>query len=172
VIAEKKTKGTRSAGPNVEGGSQEARKVAAAILEVLAGGVTPTDAAGALGVSVARYYQLESRALEGLVTGCEPRAKGPGRSPDRALAALTREHDRTKRELARSQALTRAAQRAVGLSLLHAQKKVDGKPGKRRRKPVVRAFRAAERLKVPGPQPEAVAGARVENLAGALAASG
>jgi hypothetical protein len=167
-----KKKGTRCAGPDVKGGSQEARKAAAAILEVLAGGLTPTDAAGALGVSVPRYYILESRALEGMVTGCEPRAKGPGKSPDHALATLTREHERTKRELARSQALTRAAQRAVGLSLLHAQKKSDGKPGKRRRKPVVRALRAVERLKVPGSQPDAVVGARSENLAGALAASG
>jgi hypothetical protein len=167
-----KKKGTRCAGPDVKGGSPEARKTAAAILEVLAGGISPTDAAGALGVSVPRYYQLECRALEGMVTGCEPRAKGPGKSPDRALAALTREHERTKRELARSQALARAAQRAVGLSSLHAQKKSDGKPGKRRHKPMVRALRAAERLKVAGSQPEAAAGARIENLAGALAASG
>ena len=166
-----KKKATRCAGPDVKGGSLEARRVAAAVLEVLAGGLTPTEAAGALGVSVPRYYQLECRALEGLVTGCEPRARGPGKSPDRALAMLTREHERLKRELARSQALARAAQRAVGLSLLHAQKKAEGQPGKRRRRPVIRAFRAAERLKLPEPQPETTVGAGSENLAGTLAGS-
>jgi hypothetical protein len=167
-----KKKGARTAGPDVKGGSPEARKAAAAVLEVLAGGSTPTDAAGALGVSLPRYYLLETRALEGMVTGCEPRAKGPGRSPDRALAVLTREHERTKRELARAQALARAAQRAVGLSLLQAQKKSEGRPGKRRRKPVVRALRAAERLKAPGTPPEAAPGTGSENLAGAVAVGG
>ena len=171
MIAEKKTKGLRSAGPKVDGGSQEARKVAAAVLEVLAGGVTPKDAAAALGVSLGRYYQLEIRAMEGLVAGCEPRAKGPGRNPGREMAVMTRELERTKRELARTQALARAAQRAVGLSALHAQKKPEGKPGKRHRKPVVRALRAAEHLKVPAPQPQTGAVARSENLAGALAGS-
>lgn len=144
--------------------------MAAAILEVLAGGLTPTDAAGALGVSVQRYYILESRALEGMVTGCEPRSKGRGRSPDRELATLARDHERTKRDLARAQALARAAQRAVGLSLLQGQKKPEGKPGKRRRRPVVRALRAAERMKFSGPQPEAAD--KSENLAGALAVGG
>ena len=147
-----KKKATRCAGPDVKGGSLEARRVAAAVLEVLAGGLTPTEAAGALGVSVPRYYQLECRALEGLVTGCEPRARGPGKSPDRALAMLTREHERTKRELARSQALARAAQRAVGLSVLRSQKAPE-KGGRRRRRPVVRALRAAKRLKVDEPLP-------------------
>ena len=145
-------KATRCAGPDVKGGSPEARKVAAAVLEVLAGGITPTEAAGALGVSVPRYYQLECRALEGMVVGCEPRARGPGKSPDRALAMLTREHERTKRELARSQALARAAQRAVGLSVLRAQKAPE-KGGRRRRRPVVRALRAAQRLKAEEPLP-------------------
>lgn len=166
-----KKKGTRCAGPDVKGGSPEARKTAAAILEVLAGGITPTDAAGALGVSVPRYYQIECRAIEGMIVGCEPRSKGRGRSPDRVLATLAREHERTKRELARSQALARAAQRAVGLSSLHVQKKSDGKPGKRRHKPMVRALRAAERIKATPVQPEAVA-PKTENLAGAVAVGG
>jgi hypothetical protein len=43
------------------------KRQAAAILEVLAGARTPTEAATALAVSLPRYYQLESRALEGLV---------------------------------------------------------------------------------------------------------
>jgi len=170
VIGEGKAKAPRSAGPKVDGGSPEARRVTAAILEVLAGAVTPTDAARALGVSVGRYYQLECRALSGMVAGCEPRTKGPGRSLERELAALAREHERTKRELLRTQALARAAQRAVGLSALHAPKKPGGKPGKRHHKPVVRAMRAAERLKSSVTEPAIGAAARSENLAGAMAA--
>ena len=53
-------------------GSREALRLAACVLEVLAGLRGPTEAAGALGVSLARYYQLEQRALAGLVRGCEP----------------------------------------------------------------------------------------------------
>ena len=43
--------------------SREAQRFAAAILEVLAGVRTPTDAAAALGISVPRYYLWEQRAL-------------------------------------------------------------------------------------------------------------
>src|SRR5438477_8881944 len=56
--------------------SREARRLAAAILEVLAGARTPTEAATSLGLSVPRYYQVESRALEGLLAACAPRPKG------------------------------------------------------------------------------------------------
>ena len=47
--------------------SREAKQLAAAILEVLAGARTPTEAALALNLSVPRYYQLETQALRGLV---------------------------------------------------------------------------------------------------------
>jgi len=55
---------------------REARRLATLILEVLAGGRTPTEAAQALEISVPRYYQLEGRALRGLVAACEPRPRG------------------------------------------------------------------------------------------------
>ena len=55
--------------------SREAQRVAAAILEVLAGVRTPTEAAAAVGLSVPRYYLWEQRALEGLVRACEPRPR-------------------------------------------------------------------------------------------------
>jgi hypothetical protein len=72
--------------------SPEARKLAAAILEVLAGAQTPGEAAGSLGVSLARYYQLEMRALAGLVAACEDRRrKGRGRAGASELATLRRE---------------------------------------------------------------------------------
>src|SRR5947209_17562740 len=60
--------------------SREARQRAAAILEVLAGARSPTEAAQALGVSLPRYYLLEARALGGLLAACEPQP--PGRQVD------------------------------------------------------------------------------------------
>jgi hypothetical protein len=122
---------------------------------VLGGTLTPADAAAAMGVSPPRYYLLESRALEGLVSACEPRAKGPGHSLARELESLHREHERTRRELARAQALARASQRAVGLSLPQKPARAEGK---RKRRPVVRALRAAKHMKTE-PQAAPVPGA-------------
>ena len=61
---------------------QESRRQAAAILEVLAGVGTPTDAAKALSLSLVSYYKLEARALRGLVLGCQPVGRGPRPSPE------------------------------------------------------------------------------------------
>ena len=96
-----------SRGPNVKGGSREARCLAAAILEVMAGGMSPGEAASALGVSAQRYYVLETRALEGLIAGCEPRTKGRTRSAQAEVVELRRDKERMKEELARSQTLVR-----------------------------------------------------------------
>lgn len=136
---------------SLEGRSQEARLMAAAILEVLAGVRTPTDASGALGVSLPRYYALEVRALEGLLQACERRPRGPRRSAERELGKLRREVERHKREAARAQALLRAAQRAVGLRSPEVSKpKVDSSGKKRRkRRPTTRALRAVEILRRP-----------------------
>ena len=129
--------------PRPKTASPETRRIAAAILEVLAGGRTPGEAASALGVSLARYYTLEARALEGFVDACAPRTKGRQASPARELETLRKAQDKLQGELSRKQALLRAAQRAVGLSL------PPPKPakGRRRRKPVVRALRAAAVLR-------------------------
>src|SRR5260370_37614406 len=56
--------------------SRQAKQRAAAILEVLAGARSPTDAAVALGVSLPRYYLLEEKALAGLLAACEPQPCG------------------------------------------------------------------------------------------------
>jgi len=124
--------------------SREAQRQAAAILEVLAGARTPTQAAEALGVSVPRYYQLEGRALRGLVSACEPRSPGRGSSPARELVVLRRQHDRVQRELVRQQTLLRMAQRSIGLAPPPAVKKGSKK---RVRRPVVRALGAATQLR-------------------------
>jgi hypothetical protein len=125
--------------------TRDARRMAAAILEVLAGARTPAEAAAALGVSLPRYYQVESRALRGLLSACEPRPRGPGRSVDRELAALRRDNQRLQRELGRHQALARAAQRTIGLP--PPPPTPARKPGKRvRKRRVARALGAAARL--------------------------
>src|SRR5947209_7172362 len=56
--------------------SPETRQLAASVLEVLAGSQTPLEVARGLGLSLARYYQLERRALAGLVAACESRRGG------------------------------------------------------------------------------------------------
>jgi hypothetical protein len=131
-----------------EGRSDEARKTGAAILEVLAGARTPTDAATDLGVSLPRYYQLEARGLEGLIHACEPRGRGRKKTPENELEKTKREFGRLQRECARNQALLRVAQRTVGLS---PPPKAPSKPepGRKRKKrrATARALKAAEVLK-------------------------
>lgn len=96
-------------------GGREASRVAACVLEVLAGTRTPAEAAQELGVSLPRYYQLEHRALEGLVRGCEPAPRGRVASPEGELARLRRDNERLTRECQRQQALARLARQAAGL---------------------------------------------------------
>jgi hypothetical protein len=132
--------------------------LAAAILEVLAGARTPTQAAQTLGVSVPRYYLLEVRALHGMLVACEPRPPERGPSPASALAALQRECDQLRRECTRQQALVRAAQRSLGLSAPTPAARGPERNGKkrRRRRPTARALRAAARLTPEGPEPTVV----------------
>lgn len=129
-------------------GSREAKRLAAVILEVLAGARLPSEAAAALSLTVPRYYQLEARALAGLVAACEPRPQGRTAAPEKELAAARKEAARLKQECARYQALARAAQRALGLQSPPADKaKPDAKGRLRhRRQPTVRALRTAARL--------------------------
>ena len=134
-------------------GTGEANRIAVAILEVLAGLRTPAEAARALQISVPRYYVLETRALEGLVAACEPKPLGKQRTPQTRIAALEKELQQARHQCARQQALVRAAQRTVGLTLPAArsgkQKAEPVKAGRnrRRRRPTVRALRAAQTLR-------------------------
>src|SRR5262249_56517863 len=66
---------------HAEGASRDARRLAAAILEVLAGVRTPAEAAQQLAISLTRYDIVEGRALHGLVAACEPRPLGRGGAP-------------------------------------------------------------------------------------------
>lgn len=134
-------------------GSAQARRQAAAILEVLAGVRRPSEAAQALATSLPRYYQLERRALAGLLAACEPPPRGPQPDPSRQLAALERENQRLRRECDRQQALVRAAERSLGLALAVARppaKATEAKSGagrkRRPRRPSVRALKAVRML--------------------------
>ena len=128
-----------------QGNGKDAQRQAAVILEVLAGARTPTQAAVALSVSVPRYYQMETRALRGLVEACEAKPRGRAPSVDKELASLRREQERLQRELTRQQSLVRVTQRHFGLAPpAPAAKPAPGK--KRRRRAVARALTAAKQL--------------------------
>jgi hypothetical protein len=124
--------------------SKEAKRVAAVLLDVLAGSRSTLQAAEALGVSLPRYYQLEARGLEGLLEACEPRPRG--RQPDAGLEmeVLRKENEQLRREVQRQQSLARLTQRTLGVTA-----PVPAKPDnrKRKRKATVRAMRRAEKLR-------------------------
>lgn len=130
-------------------GSPEAKKLAAAILEGLAGIRGPQEASEALGISMTRYYHLETRALQGIVEALEPRPRGRQHSPQSAVKKLERDKARLERELQRAQALVRSAQRTIGLRPVSQKGKLgaDGKKARRTRRAMVRAEKAAEALR-------------------------
>jgi hypothetical protein len=142
----------------VQGGSSEANRLAVVILEVLAGVKTPSQAATELGLSLPRYYQLETRALEGLVAALEPRPKGKQPLPANQIAALERELEAAQRACARQQALARVAQRTLAVKLAPRPKpkpvattpSKSPEPGagrRRKRRPAVRALKAVQALR-------------------------
>lgn len=137
-------------------GSRQARQRAAVVLDVLAGVCTPAEAAQMASISLPRYYVLEARLLAALVNACEDQPRGHRPGPDQEIATLKREVDRLKQECARKQALVRAVQRTMGMSLPDP-KPLSAKQGRRRRRrrPVVRALRAAAQLRTEQPETQA-----------------
>jgi hypothetical protein len=128
-------------------GDGEAKRLAAVVLEVLAGGRTPTEAAEVLGVSPPRYYALEQRALDGLLAACRRRQRGRAKTPQRELEKLKGDVRRLERECGRWQALLRAAQRTVGIAPPKPVKSEPGRKRRPRRSRVARALRAAGALR-------------------------
>ena len=92
-----------------------------------------------------RWYQLEQRALQGLVRGCEPPPRGRAASPEGELARLRHDNERLTRECQRQQALVRLARQAAGLAPPPAPAKQEGK--KRRPRKASRGQQAARRLR-------------------------
>jgi hypothetical protein len=123
----------------------EARRHAACVLEVLAGLRTPEQAAEALSVSLPTYYNLESRALRGLIHGCTPVPPGRTMVLLKQVRGLEVKCAGLEKQLGRYQALLRNAQRG----LLPPPTDVKAKPGgggRRKHRPVVRALRTIEVL--------------------------
>jgi hypothetical protein len=129
-------------GPDV---SADGKRRTAVLLEVLAGVRTPQQAAEALGLSLPGFYQLEERALAQLQVGCDVRPRGRQVTDESKVATLTREVERLKQEVGRYQTLVRLTQRTVGVPAPVTPAKTAGK--RRKRKPMVRAMRRAERLR-------------------------
>jgi hypothetical protein len=153
AVRDRDKKQARHGAPKLRtaGVSAEARRQAAAILEVLAGVRTPTEVAQQLAISLTRYDIIESRALQGLIAAGEPRPRGKVRSPAGELAALQRECEQLRRQAARQQALLRVTERTIGLASappVSSSKEDHKSPKKRRpRKPKARALQAAAVLR-------------------------
>jgi hypothetical protein len=144
-----KEKRTKPMGANALTGSPEAKRHAAVILEVLTGLRRTEDASETMKVPLPRYYLLETRALQGLISALEPRPKGRQRRPEDEIAGLQKEKDRLQRELHRSQALVRASQRALGIPQPPKEddkRKLEG-TGRKTRRATVRAIRTVRALR-------------------------
>jgi len=133
----------------------EARRRAAAVFEVMGGLRTAPEAAKELGVSLPRYYSIEKRALEGLVSVCAPpKRKGRQRTPEKEMERLRGQIRRLEREASQNLALARAARWTGGLAIPApgakgkegAKAKGDGKK-RRKRRPAARALVVAEALR-------------------------
>jgi hypothetical protein len=145
--------------------SVEAKRIAAAILEVLAGASSPTTAATALAVSLPRYYLLEQRAIAALVASCEPRT-GRAISATREVDILRKQLDRAERDATRYQTLLRVAQRTIGLAAPAAGGNGKGKgsaKANRTRRPTARALVAARSLRGAEPSVADAASAAAES---------
>lgn len=116
----------KSMGPSTLAGSKGAKRVLVAILDALSGERGTTEAAEGLGISLSRYYQLETRALQGMLKALEPRPRGR-KSQAGELSALKAEKQELEKELRRQRSLLRAAQRSVGLAGARRGKKASSK---------------------------------------------
>ncbi len=133
----------------IEAGTSEATRLGVVILEVLAGERSPTEASKALGITVPRYYQLETRALKGLVAALEPQPRGKQPSLEGQIVRLEKALQAARRECARQQALVRASQKSLGIKPVpatNAKSPAKDRTGRRKRRPTVRALKAAQAI--------------------------
>ena len=144
------------AGPKALTGSDEAKRRATVILEAMCGLRTTQEASDELRIALVRYYVLETRMLQAMIDGLEPRARGRKGDMEAELKLLRDENKRLEREVMRLQALHRVTQRAVCVKpepSKKAAKTKDGKPvRKRRARTKSRGERVLEALKGSTPQ--------------------
>ncbi|HEX6813993.1 MAG TPA: hypothetical protein VF384_20385 [Planctomycetota bacterium] len=122
-------------------GSEAARRIAALMLEAWSGVRSTQSASEAMGVALTRFYQLEARALQLIVSAMEPRPRGRQLTPESELGKLRAEKQRLVRDAERYQSLYRTAQRALGIAVANPPAKDDNPAagGKRKRGPRKRA---------------------------------
>ena len=138
----------KKTGPKALQGSDEAKKLVCVVIEVLSGLQSPTSASELLKTSIARYYILETRAIQGMMIALEPRDRGPNGGNE--IKKLLMQKKKLEIELQRSQSLVRTMHRSIGLSLINENSKPKKKNGKtimKKRKNQVRGKRIAEGLK-------------------------
>jgi hypothetical protein len=128
----------RPSGSTALAGTAAAKQLAAVVLEVLSGACGPAAGSQRLGISLPRYYALETRGLQALVAALEPRPRGRMRQVD--SAAVRREQERLERDVLRLQALVRTLQRAVAVA-------PPPKEARRRRKTKPRATKVIAQLR-------------------------
>jgi hypothetical protein len=143
-------------GPKTLKGSVEARRTAAVLLESLSGLRSTQEASDELGIALARYYVLETRALQAMITALEPRARGRQRSHESEIQHLQQEISLLKRDLSRTQALYRSAQKTMGLSDV-SKRKAGKKAGDKKTRRVRKLSRAERVLKTLQPKDPGVA---------------
>lgn len=101
-----------------------------------------------MGVTLPRYYALESRAIEGMVAALEPKPKGRRRTAEQELVEAREENRRLVREISRAKGLLRTAHRSLGIA------EPARKPaGKRKTRRPDRTGKAIARLVRPGDDP-------------------
>jgi hypothetical protein len=122
---------------------------------VLSGESVTAEACEMMGVSLPRYYQLETQALVGMVAALEPKAKGRQRTVETELKELRKENTRLTREVSRLQSLARMSRRALGITEPGSKK---AKTTKSTRRPK-RGKRAIARLVRPEEDGESAGGA-------------
>jgi hypothetical protein len=113
--------------------------MAAGVLQVMSGLRSPSEVSGLLGVSLNRYYQLETRGLQALLRAMEPLPRGRRGGPEKEVERARHERDQARRETERYQALLRASQKALGFPALSERRGDSKKGGKKVRRPRVRA---------------------------------
>ena len=150
-MARKSKTGKAKTGPESLTGSREARRIAAVVLEVLAGVLGTSEAAQILGMAPPRYYVLETRAMQGLIDALEPKPRGRKKTEASRIKDLEGEIKRLTRELRRAQSLARNATRALGLGAAKTKvEKAAKASGTKRRRGRPRGLRAAKALREGG----------------------
>ena len=98
---------------------------------------------------LAAVLSARSPALEGLLAALAPRPLGKQPSLENRVKQLEKQLETAHRQCARQEALVRVTQRALGLSVAPPPKAATaqgGRPGRKKRQPVVRALKAARTL--------------------------